>query len=165
MRRKLRTKRGRERYALRMETVEPVFGQIKQGRGFRQFLLRGLEKVNREWLLICTGHNCLSCSGTAPGSPTGATQRQTQQQQVSRSYSRQVHADPVGIHEPAPSHAGGLQLILGRAASVMRFFLGSNTPSPSGLSAADEIKVDHDKQLIYGEELVEIVINGGKQFA
>ncbi len=59
MRRKLRTKRGRERYALRMETVEPVFGQIKQGRGFRQFLLRGLEKVNREWLLICAGHNLL----------------------------------------------------------------------------------------------------------
>ena len=59
MRRKLRTKRGRDRYALRMETVEPVFGQIKQGRGFRQFLLRGLEKVNREWLLICAGHNLL----------------------------------------------------------------------------------------------------------
>ena len=38
MRRKLRTKRGRQRYALRMQTVEPVFGQIKQGRGFRQFL-------------------------------------------------------------------------------------------------------------------------------
>ena len=59
MRRKLQTKRGRERYALRMETVEPVFGQIKQGRGFRQFLLRGLDKVNREWLLICAGHNLL----------------------------------------------------------------------------------------------------------
>ncbi len=59
MRRKLRTKRGRERYALRMETVETVFGQIKQGRGFRQFLLRGLTKVNREWLLICAGHNLL----------------------------------------------------------------------------------------------------------
>ena len=44
MRRKLRTKRGRERYARRIETVEPVFGQIKQGRGFRQFLLRGLAK-------------------------------------------------------------------------------------------------------------------------
>ena len=44
MRRKLRTKRGRERYALRVETVEPVFGQIKQGRDFRQFLLRGLAK-------------------------------------------------------------------------------------------------------------------------
>ncbi len=59
MRRKLRTKRGRQRYALRMETVEPVFGQIKHGRGFRQFLLRGLDKVNGEWLLICLGHNLL----------------------------------------------------------------------------------------------------------
>ena len=59
MRRKLRTKRGRQRYGLRKETVEPVFGQIKQGRGFRQFLLRGLEKVNREWSLISTGHNLL----------------------------------------------------------------------------------------------------------
>ena len=59
MRRKLQTKRGRQRYALRMQTVEPVFGQIKQGRGFRQFLLRGLEKVSGEWSLICTGHNPL----------------------------------------------------------------------------------------------------------
>ena len=59
MRRKLQTKRGRRRYALRMETVEPVFGQIKQGRGFRQFLLRGLERVQGEWSLICTGHNLL----------------------------------------------------------------------------------------------------------
>ena len=69
MRRKLRTKRGRQRYALRMETVEPVFGQIKQGRGFRQFLLRGLEKVNREWLLICTGHNLLKLFRHGPGRP------------------------------------------------------------------------------------------------
>ena len=70
MRRKLRTKRGRQRYALRMETVEPVFGQIKAGRGFRQFLLRGLEKVNAEWSLICTGHNLLKlfrCGRLAPG--------------------------------------------------------------------------------------------------
>ena len=70
MRRKLRTKRGRKRYALRMETVEPVFGQIKEGRGFRQFLLRGLEKVNGEWSLICTGHNLLKlfrCGRLAPG--------------------------------------------------------------------------------------------------
>ena len=69
MRRKLRTKRGRERYALRMETVEPVFGQIKQGRGFRQFLLRGLAKVNREWLLICTGHNLLKFFRFGEGKP------------------------------------------------------------------------------------------------
>ena len=62
MRRKLRTKRGRQRYALRMQTVEPVFGQIKQGRGFRQFLLRGLERVSGEWSLICTGHNLLKLS-------------------------------------------------------------------------------------------------------
>ncbi len=59
MRRKLRTKRGRKRYALRMETAGPVFGHIKQGRGFRQFLLRGLEKMNQEWLLIFAGHNLL----------------------------------------------------------------------------------------------------------
>ena len=56
MRRKLQTKRARQRYALRVQTVEPVFGQIKQGRGLRQFLLRGLEKVSGEWSLICTGH-------------------------------------------------------------------------------------------------------------
>ena len=56
MRRKLQTRHGRQRYALRMEPVEPVFGQIKEGRGFRQFLLQGLEKVNGEWSLICTGH-------------------------------------------------------------------------------------------------------------
>ena len=48
MRRKLQTRRGRQRYALRMQTVEPIFGQIKQGRGFRQFLLRGLDKVSGE---------------------------------------------------------------------------------------------------------------------
>ena len=57
MRRKLRTKRGRARYAKRKVIVEPVFGQIKQGRGFRQFLLRGLQKVQGEWVLICTTHN------------------------------------------------------------------------------------------------------------
>jgi len=57
MRRTLRTKRGRARYAKRKVIVEPVFGQIKQGRGFRQFLLRGLQKVQGEWALICTTHN------------------------------------------------------------------------------------------------------------
>ena len=70
MRRKLQTRRGRQRYALRMATVEPVFGQIKAGRGFRQFLLRGLGKVNGEWSLICTGHNLLKlfrCGRLAPG--------------------------------------------------------------------------------------------------
>ena len=46
-------------YRLRKQTVEPVFGQIKQARGFRQFLLRGLDKVKQEWVLVCTAHNLL----------------------------------------------------------------------------------------------------------
>jgi hypothetical protein len=45
MRRKTRTQQGKKRYALRMKTVELVLGQIKEGRRFRQFLLRGLKSV------------------------------------------------------------------------------------------------------------------------
>jgi transposase len=56
---KLRQGGHRSRYRLRKQTVEPVFGQIKQARGFRQFLLRGLRKVSLEWSLICTAHNLL----------------------------------------------------------------------------------------------------------
>jgi transposase len=59
MERLLRTKKGRKAYAKRKETVEPVFGQIKAARGFRQFLLRGLENVKGEWQLICLTHNLL----------------------------------------------------------------------------------------------------------
>jgi len=58
--RKLRTKKGRETYAKRKGIVEPVFGQIKSGRGLRQFLLRGLENVELEWDLWCIGHNLLN---------------------------------------------------------------------------------------------------------
>jgi transposase len=56
---KLRRGGHRSRYRLRKQTVEPVFGQIKQARGFRQFLLRGIRKVAGEWSLICTVHNLL----------------------------------------------------------------------------------------------------------
>jgi transposase len=59
MRRRLRTQHGRRRYARRKAIVEPVFGQIKQGRGYRQFLLRGMRQVRGEWALICTTHNVL----------------------------------------------------------------------------------------------------------
>jgi len=59
MDRKLRTKRGRAAYAKRKQIVELVFGQIKEARGFRRFLLRGLEPVRTEWRLICLGHNLL----------------------------------------------------------------------------------------------------------
>ena len=57
MRNKLKRAGRRTRYRLRKQVVEPVFGQIKQARGFRQFLLRGIEKVKAEWALICTAHN------------------------------------------------------------------------------------------------------------
>lgn len=59
MKRKLLTKRGKERYKLRMTSVEPVFGQIKEGRGLRQFLHRGLEKVHSMWLFECAAHNIM----------------------------------------------------------------------------------------------------------
>jgi transposase len=59
MSRKLHRKVGAAVYAMRKAIVEPVFGQIKQARGFRQFLLRGFEKVQGEWSLVCTTHNIL----------------------------------------------------------------------------------------------------------
>jgi Transposase DDE domain/Transposase domain (DUF772) len=57
MRQRLRRGGFRSRYRFRKQTVEPVFGQIKQARGFRQFLLRGLAAVQHEWALVCTAHN------------------------------------------------------------------------------------------------------------
>ena len=59
MRRKLQTKMGAAIYSTRKTVVEPVFGQIKQARGFRHFLLRGLKKVQGEWAMICLTHNIL----------------------------------------------------------------------------------------------------------
>jgi transposase len=55
----------RSRYRLRKQIVEPVFGQIKQARGFRQFLLRGIDKVKAEWALICTAHNLVKLARAA----------------------------------------------------------------------------------------------------
>jgi len=59
MLRKLATKQGQAIYAKRKSTVEPVFGQIKQARGLRQFLLRGKESVSAEWQIWCLTHNLL----------------------------------------------------------------------------------------------------------
>jgi len=59
MERKLRTKRGRELYKWRSRTVEPVFGQIKDVRGFDRFMRRGFEACRSEWSLICATHNLL----------------------------------------------------------------------------------------------------------
>jgi len=62
-----RLKRGgwRSPYRLRKQVVEPVFGQIKQAMGFRQFLLRGLARVQAEWSLVCTAHNLLKLARAA----------------------------------------------------------------------------------------------------
>jgi transposase len=57
MREKLRTEEGRRVYARRAQTVEPTFGIIKEAMGFRQFLLRGIEKARIEWDLVCIAYN------------------------------------------------------------------------------------------------------------
>ena len=59
MRERLRTPEGKARYKRRKQTVEPVFGQMKAVRRFRQFLCRGLAAVQAEWALVCTAHNLL----------------------------------------------------------------------------------------------------------
>jgi len=57
MARKLRTKKGRETYSQRKWMAEPVFGQIKRGLGFTQFLLNGIAKMRGEWGMVCMAHN------------------------------------------------------------------------------------------------------------
>ncbi len=59
MKSKVLTDKGRKKYGLRKETVEPVFGQIKECRGFRRFSMRGLEKCECEWSFVCASHNLL----------------------------------------------------------------------------------------------------------
>src|SRR3954453_1118760 len=58
--RKRRTKRGREMYARRKGMIEPIFGQLKQVLGFRQFSMRGLASMRGEWRLMATVHNLLT---------------------------------------------------------------------------------------------------------
>ena len=67
---RLRRAGHRGRYRLRKQTVEPVFGQIKEARGFRRFLMRGIEKVTGEWSLICTVHNLLKLANALGFSAT-----------------------------------------------------------------------------------------------
>ena len=56
---KVRSPAGRALYARRKVIVEPVFGQIKEARGYRRFLLRGLANIRGEWCLVCLTHNLL----------------------------------------------------------------------------------------------------------
>jgi transposase len=64
MRQKLSTEAGRSIYKMRKAIVEPVFGQIKEARGFRRFSLRGLDNVRREWKLVCLASNLLKLFGS-----------------------------------------------------------------------------------------------------
>ncbi len=65
MRQRIAQGARRSRYRLRKQIVEPVFGQIKHARHFRQFLLRGENKVAGEWSLLCTAHNLLKLAKAA----------------------------------------------------------------------------------------------------
>ena len=67
MKEKLATEEGKKIYAKRKSTVEPVFAIIKAAMGFRQFLLRGHEKVNIEWTLVCTAYNLKRLWALRPG--------------------------------------------------------------------------------------------------
>ena len=81
MREKIRAGGHESPYRFRKQLPEPVFGQIKQARGFRQFLLRGVENVRAEWAIVCTAHNLLKLAKgwslsavrpTAGGTPVAA---------------------------------------------------------------------------------------------
>lgn len=69
MKRKLQSEAGRTVYKMRKAIVEPVFGQIKECRGFRRFSFRGIVKVRAEWKLVCLTHNLLKLFRSGKGSP------------------------------------------------------------------------------------------------
>jgi hypothetical protein len=73
MRERLTTAAGKETYRQRKQTVEPVFGQIKSARGFRQFLRRGAKAVAAEWSILCTVHNLLKLHKAKTANPASGT--------------------------------------------------------------------------------------------
>ena len=110
MKRRLMTKRGRERYRLRQQVVEPVFGQIKN-KGLIRIWLRGEEKAAHEWLLHCTGHNLSKLHGCGrdgkppPGAAQCAAGRTTMwQQHISRAPPLQLQLiGSIPLAGPRPS--------------------------------------------------------------
>jgi len=78
MRQRLTTKAGKELYKLRKQTVEPVFGIIKEAMGFRRFSMRGLQKTDSEWSLVCLAYNMrrlfvllMNCAENTPFAAAG----------------------------------------------------------------------------------------------
>ena len=101
---KLKTPAGRALYALRKQTPEPVFGIIKSVLGFRQFSLRGLEKVRGEWSLVTMAWNLkrmFNLKRSSPSPPPEGAQRS------SRAMTGRLHralTGPIGAH-PEPNRA------------------------------------------------------------
>lgn len=73
MEHRLRTPEGAAAYAKRSATVEPVFGQLKENRGIRRFMRRGIDAAQSEWSLVCTTANILKLFGHAGGRSLAAT--------------------------------------------------------------------------------------------
>ena len=69
---KLATPHGKHTNSLHKETAEPVFGQMKDGRGLRRFRMRGLAKVRGEWALWCATHNLLKLARVRRAQPVAA---------------------------------------------------------------------------------------------
>ena len=96
MARTLRTKTGRDIYKKRKGQVEPVFGQIKQAGGFRQFAMRGIAKMNAEWQLVCLTHNLLKLWRAAPA----ANQQRTRLVKIA------IKTQPSQLRRHAPNPLG-----------------------------------------------------------
>jgi len=138
MSRKLRTKRGRERYRLRQTSVEPVFGHIKEAMGFRQLPPRGLDKARSTWRSQCAAFNARSePAGQLPSSKT----RPAAQAENPVGRAKAEADDLSGQERPVATegHGGHERLIqpgrpqaVGEAAAVTPRVRGHPTPLPVG---------------------------------
>jgi len=107
MKEKLASKEGRAIYARRKSSVEPVFGLIKQARGFRQFLLRGVSKVSGEWQLVALAYNCQRLCrlrrGRKPAAAPASDGPLPRRRQVARPRAHLTRAPPLTHDEPPPT--------------------------------------------------------------
>jgi len=109
MQAKLKTPAGKQTYSLRKETAEPVFGQMKDGRGLRRFRTRGLAKVRGEWALWCLTHNLLKLASVLRARRVArdvaiAGQSEHSPYLVVLSRLMPKIATTYGMHQPSPRH-------------------------------------------------------------
>jgi hypothetical protein len=100
MRQKLRTEAGRSIYKMRKAIVEPVFGQIKERRGFRRFSLRGLDNVRREWKLVCLASNLLKLFGSGWTPQAARTADEKPFRHLNASDDPKSHQDRIEMNRP-----------------------------------------------------------------